>query len=261
MTPPTPVTPTPTRRLSAVVITRNEAPRIARCLQALAFADETVVLDSGSTDETVEIARAAGARVEVSIDWPGFGAQKNRALALARGDWIVLIDADEVVTAQLAQSIRAALAGPPACYALRRISTFLGTEIRWGDWRGDRVERLFPRGQAQFSDLPVHERLQTALPVRTLAGVLLHDTYRSVDDVNAKTERYAALGAQLLHQRGRRVSAAGAAGRAAWAWLRCYVLRAGFLDGSAGLQLAAMQARVTYGKYRLLRQLNRARAG
>jgi len=243
-------------RLSAVLIVHNEAARIDACLAALSFAVEIVVLDSGSTDDTVARARAHGARVEVSADWPGFGVQKNRVLDLARGDWIVLVDADEIVTPALATSIVQALAGPPRCLALHRVSRFLGSEIRWGDWRGDWVERLFPRGQARFSEVPVHERLQTPLPIERLAGDLLHDTYRTQADVDTKSLRYATLGAQALHAQGRRATRFGARARAAWAWLRCYLLRAGFLDGRAGLALARMQARVTFLKYDLLRQID-----
>jgi glycosyltransferase involved in cell wall biosynthesis len=243
--------------LSVAIITRDEAPRIARCIASVAFADEIVVLDSGSSDDTVAIARAAGARVEIASDWRGFGVQKNRVLERCSGDWILGLDADETVTPTLAAAIQAALAQPAACWGARRVSTFLGHEIRWGDWRGDVVWRLFPRGQARYSERLVHEDLVTTLPRRLLAGELAHETYRTLADVREKSARYAELGARELHARGRRVTGSGAAARAAWAFVRCYLLRAGFLDGSAGLQLARMQAAVTWGKYSRLRRITR----
>lgn len=246
------------RRLSVAIITKNEAPRIARCLQSVAWADEIVILDSGSTDGTPDIARTMGARVQQSADWPGFGPQKNRAIDLATGDWVLVLDADETVTPELAAAIRAALDGPPRGYELRRWSTFLGNTIRFGDWRNDVVLRLFPRGAARFTDVPVHERLVTALPVARLGGVLLHETYRSLEDVLDKTNRYSTLGAQDRLARGKSASLPGAVLRGAWAWFRCYLLRLGFLDGAAGYMLAVMQAQVTYYKYAKLRELRRA---
>ncbi len=246
-------------RLSVIVITRNEAPRIARCLHSVAWADERVVLDSGSTDGTPELARQLGARVHHSSDWPGFGAQKNRAIDLAQGDWVLVLDADEWLTPELADAMRAALAGPPRAYTLLRRSTFLGVTIRHGDWRNDRVLRLFPRGQARFTEVPVHERLETTLPTRDLAGTLLHETYRTLEDVLEKTNRYSTLGAHDRLQRGKSATLPGAVLRGLWAWFRCYVLRLGLLDGSAGYMLAVMQAQVTYYKYAKLRLLAKAR--
>ncbi len=243
--------------LSVAIITRDEAPRIARCITSVAFADEIVVLDSGSSDDTVAIARAAGARVEIATDWRGFGVQKNRALERCSGDWILALDADETVTPALAGAIQSALAQPAACWGARRVSTFLGHEIHWGDWRGDVVWRLFPRGQARFSERLVHEDLVTTLPRRLLAGELAHETYRTLDDVREKSARYAELGARELHARGRRVTRPGAALRAGWAFVRCYLLRAGFLDGKTGLLLARMQATVTWGKYSRLMRMTR----
>lgn len=242
-------------RLSVSIITKNEAGRIGRCLAAVAWADEIVVLDSGSTDATADIARQAGARVEITADWPGFGAQKNRALDLCTGDWILALDADETVTPRLAHAIRAAVTRNDAvCWGVKRVSTFLGHTIRWGDWRNDVVWRLFPRGRARFSEVPVHERLDGPLPQRILDGELLHETYRTLEDVHEKTERYAALGAQQLRARGRSSTRLEPSLRAGWAFARCYLLRRGFLDGAAGLMLARMQAAVTFRKYAKLRQ-------
>ncbi|HEY9063440.1 MAG TPA: glycosyltransferase family 2 protein, partial [Burkholderiaceae bacterium] len=172
--------------LSVVLITHNEAANIAACLESVAFADEWIVLDSGSTDATAEIARRFGATVVIASDWPGFGAQKNRALALARGRWVLSLDADERVTPELAASIRQALAddGAAAGYELSRLSNFCGQWMRHGDWYPDRVLRLFRREAARFSDDRVHERLIVdpgAGGIGRLAGELLHHSMPTLD--------------------------------------------------------------------------------
>jgi glycosyltransferase involved in cell wall biosynthesis len=270
-------------QLSIIVITKNEAHRIERCLRSVAFADELIVVDSGSTDETVARARACGARVTVT-DWPGFGPQKNRALALARGRWVLSIDADEEVDDELRAAIlnvvrksaptpvaSAPSAGesagdgaagarpdaaprtgtePPCGYWVRRSSRFCGTTIRFGDWRRDRVLRLFLRGRARFSDDLVHERVICPLPHAELAGGLLHDSVDSMPDAIEKAERYARLGARKLRQRGRG-GLLSALVHGGWAFVRGYLLRLGFLDGRPGLSIAALNAWGTYRRYRL----------
>jgi len=239
--------------LSVTVITKNEAHRIERCLRSVPFADELVVLDSGSADDTVAIARRCGARTSVAPDWPGFGPQKNRALAMARGRWVLSLDADEQVDARLARAIREAVARDgdgPAGYWLRRRSTFCGTPIRHGDWRNDRVLRLFRRELARFSEDAVHERVLCPAPHGELEGWLLHDSVDSMPDAIEKAERYARLGAGKLRARGRGglVSALLHGG---WAFVRGYLLRLGFLDGRPGLSIAALNAWGTYRRYRL----------
>lgn len=242
----------PSPLLSVTVITKNEAHRIERCLRSVDFADERIVLDSGSTDGTVALARRLGARVEVSPDWPGFGPQKNRALDLAQGRWVLSIDADEEVTPGLRASILAALAvddGSDA-YWITRSSSFCGQPIRHGDWRNDRVLRLFRRSRARFTNDPVHERVDCPGTHRELAGLLLHDSIDSIADALEKTERYARLGASRLRARGRGgpVSALVHGG---WTFIRGYLLRLGFLDGRAGYTIAALNARGTFLRYRL----------
>lgn len=244
----------PSPRLSVVVITKNEAHRIERCLRSVAFADEVIVLDSGSTDDTVAIARRTGARVERTPDWPGFGPQKNRALALAGGDWVFSIDADEEVTPALRDAVLAVVEGRAgagfAGWWVTRSSSFCGRTVRHGDWRNDRVLRLFRREAARFSDDVVHERVLCPGPHGRLDGLLLHDSVDSLEDAREKTERYARLGAAKLRARGRGGLAA-ALTHAAWTFLRGYLLRLGFLDGRAGLSIAALNARGTYLRYRL----------
>src|SRR5690606_33239293 len=162
-------------RLSVIIITRNEAANIEACLQSVGFADECIVLDSGSTDDTVALAAAFGARVETTADWPGFGPQKNRALDLATGDWVLSLDADERVTPELAQEIQAVLREADfEAYDMPRLSSFCGRFMRHSGWWPDRVVRLFRRGAARFTDAAVHERVDARGPIGHLQPHLLH---------------------------------------------------------------------------------------
>lgn len=247
--------------LSVILITRNESRNVLACLQSVAFADEWVVVDSGSSDDTREIAQAFGAHVVQTDDWPGFGPQKNRALALARGRWVLSIDADERVSPELAARIRevvALSAGVPAAYELSRLSSFCGQWMRHGDWYPDRVLRLFRREAGRFSDDRVHERVIVQGEVARLQGPLLHDTMPGLDDALAKMNRYTTGRAQDLASAGRRSSVAGAFGHALWAFLRGYLLRRGFLDGRLGLVLALYVAEGTYYRHLKLWLLARA---
>ena len=239
--------------LSVAIIARNEAHRIARCLQSVAFADQIVVLDSGSTDDTVAIARGLGADVEVTPDWPGFGPQKNRALARCRYRWVLSIDADEQVSNALAAEIlrvlcEASSEATVAGYWLRRSSRYCGQVIRHGLWGNDRVLRLFERQRGRFTDARVHESLVCDGETRVLEGILVHDSVDSPEDARSKARRYAFLGAEALRARGRGGSLQGGV-HAGWSFVRGYLLRAGFLDGRFGLTLARLNAAGTFWKY------------
>ncbi|MEZ5729599.1 MAG: glycosyltransferase family 2 protein [Burkholderiaceae bacterium] len=238
--------------LSAVVITKNEARRLPRCLDSVAFADEIVVLDSGSTDDTIEIARQRGARVVSSDSWPGFGPQKNRALELAGGDWVLSIDADEAVDDRLRGEIQTVLSAAPVAYGywIERRSYYGERPVRFGDWAGDRVLRLVRQGHARFTDDAIHEQLQCREPHGELGGRLSHFTLDSFDDSIEKSKRYALAGAPRVAARGRGgpVSAALHAG---WSFVRGYVLRLGFVDGLDGLRVAAGNAYGTWLRYRI----------
>lgn len=247
---------TPT--LSVIVITRNEGARLQACLASVGFADEWVVVDSGSTDDTVAIARSFGAKVVQTPDWPGFGPQKNRALDLATGDWVFSIDADERVTPQLQGQIQQAVARPTFdAYAVGRRSSYCGQYMNHSGWYPDRVVRLLRRGKARFSDALVHESLHVEGPVGQLDGDLLHESYADFETVLDKTNRYSTAGAHDLHRKGVRGSFGKAVGHGLWAFLRTYLLRRGFLDGRLGVALALSNAETTYYRYLKLWLLQR----
>ena len=254
--------PLPAVRLSVIVITKNEAARLPTCLASVAFADELIVVDSASTDNTAALARGFGARVIVTTDWPGFGPQKQRALDAATGDWVLCIDADEWLDDGLAAAIKAIsqapLANAPSAhYAVGRMSAFCGQWMRAGSWYPDVGIRLFKRGSARFSPDQVHERLLLERPSGTasttkppeLPGLLLHNSMSGLHDAVDKMNRYSSGRAADLRARGRRGGVGRAVGHGLWAFFRGYVLRRGFLDGRLGFVLAALDGQASYFRY------------
>ena len=237
--------------LSIVIITKNEQAMIRRCLGSAAWATEIVVLDAGSSDDTVQIARQSGAKVHIAPDWPGFGPQKNRALALATGDWVLSLDADEWVTPELRAEIERAIAapGPHAAFKIPRLSSYCGRFMRHSGWWPDYVTRLFSRGQARFSDDMVHERLIVDGTVGVLREPLRHEAIRDLDEALVKMNAYSTAGAMMRFGRGKTASLAGAVWHGAWTFFRTYVLRAGFLDGREGFMLAVSNAEGAYYRY------------
>jgi glycosyltransferase involved in cell wall biosynthesis len=241
-------------RLSVIVITKNEAQRLAQCLRSVPFADEIVVVDSGSSDDTVAVARAHGARVIETTDWPGFGPQKNRALDAASGRWVLSLDADEWLSDELAQQVRQVVEAPlsdaaPAAYLVPRLSSFCGQWMRHSGWYPDRIERLFQRGKARFSNNLVHERLQVEGAVAALGGHLMHDSIPTLHIAVDKMNRYSTGRAEDLLREGRRGGLGRALGHGLWAFLRTYFLKRGFLDGRLGLVLAINNAEASYYRY------------
>jgi glycosyltransferase involved in cell wall biosynthesis len=241
--------------LSVTIITRDESRNIGDCLDSVSFADQRVVLDSGSTDDTVELARAHGAEVTVAADWPGFGPQKNRALDLARSPWVLCLDADERVTPQLRAEIEEQIArhGEQAvAFEIPRLTQFCGVWIRHCGWTPDFVLRLFRLGQARFSDDWVHESLrpsQQGVRIIRLRHPLLHYSYPTPDHYWRKLERYSRDWARQRHARGQRTSMGRAALSGLVAFVRSYFLRLGFLDGAMGFAVCTMQAQAAFGKY------------
>jgi glycosyltransferase involved in cell wall biosynthesis len=245
--------------LSVILITRNEAANIRACLQSIAWADEIIVVDSGSTDNTVTIARQMGAQI-YEHDWIGFGPQKNRALSYASKDWVFSIDADERMSPELRAEIEQAMrSGETDGYFCPRLSQFCGQFIRHSGWYPDYVLRLFKRGTGRFSDSLVHESVLLTGQTGKLKNPLLHYSYLTSDDVERKVEHYSTAAAQQMFQSGKRSGRVGAALSGGWAFVRTYLLRLGALDGSAGWNIARMNARTTYLKYRKLAALNSAR--
>lgn len=247
-------------KLSVIIITKNEADNIRACLESVAWAEEIVVVDSGSSDTTVEICRELGAQVH-EHDWPGFGIQKNRALSYATHEWVFAIDADERVTPELrTQLIKAIEEDSEDGFYVPRLSQFCGRFIRHSGWYPDYVLRLFRRTKGRFSDDMVHERVILEGPAGRLTSPLLHYSYLNEADVQRKTKQYARAGAMQMFKSGKTASLADAPLRAGWAFVRTYCLRLGFLDGMAGYDIALMNARTTYLKYNQLKALNSAKS-
>jgi glycosyltransferase involved in cell wall biosynthesis len=235
--------------LSGIVITLNEAANIGACLDSIAFCDERIVVDCGSTDATVEIARQKGARVE-SKEWQGYGPQKNYALSLASGTWVLSLDADERVTPELAAAIKTAMADPTADgWEFPRLSSFCGRQMRHSGWYPDYVLRLFRRGTASFSDVIVHERVICRGTVKRLGPPLIHHPVLKLEDALSRMDRYSTASAKAIVASGRKVSFMTGIGHGLFSFFKTYVLRAGFLDGAEGFLLAVANAEGSYYRY------------
>lgn len=236
--------------LSVIIITKNEAINIRACLESVAWAGEIIVVDSGSTDGTLEIAREFTSHVYVHEDWPGFGAQKNRALGYASREWVLSVDADERVTPDLRAEIETVLLGAKADgYEIPRLSNFCGRFIRHSGWHPDYVLRLFTREKGRFSDSLVHESVQLQGTKARLRQPLLHYTYRDFEDVLAKLNSYSSAASVMLQRKGRKGGLTQAVLHGLWSFIRTYFLRMGFLDGREGFMLAVMNAENSYYRY------------
>lgn len=240
-------------KLSVVLIVKNEAQHIEDCLATVAWADEIVVLDAGSTDDTVARARRYTERVEISANWHGFGIQRQRAQSLASGDWVLMLDADERVSPGLAEEIRGVVQANErhTAYALPRLSWCFGRFIRHSGWYPDYVVRLYPRDKGHYNDNLVHEKVQlkAGMQVRRLRSDLLHFTYDSLHHYLTKSAQYAEAWADQRQQQGRQASLAQGIFHGVGCFMRMYVLRLGVLDGKQGLLLALLSAHSTFAKY------------
>lgn len=244
------------RPLSVVIIAKDEADRIEDCLRSVAWAEEIVVLDSGSSDATCAIARRYTDRV-YQLPWSGFGPQKQAAVELARHDWILNLDCDERVTPELVTEIKAVLALEQQrdAYSVPR-RTFVGnTEIKHCGWYPDRTVRLFNRTKARYSDSLVHERVMTDSAPAECSGHLLHYSFNGLGDLLIKLNSYSDLSARQLHDQGRRCSLFDLTARPLFAFFKTYLLKAGVLDGVAGLMISVTTALLTFAKYLKLREL------
>tara|TARA_Y100001934_G_C12339631_1_gene769481 strand:+ start:641 stop:1393 length:753 start_codon:yes stop_codon:yes gene_type:complete len=244
--------------VTACILVKNEADRLPRILPSLDIFEEILVFDSGSEDQSVQMCLDAGARVE-EVQWEGFGATRKKLFSAASSPWIFWIDADEVVTADLARELMDLFAGSEPekrGYEVNRIVRFDGRWIRHGEWFPDWNLRLFRADSWSMEELAVHERvdLQGGKPDR-LDGLLEHHTYRSWDDLRARSERYAALWAEQQSAAGRRPFFLEGVMRACWKLFRAFVLRGGFMDGILGFKIAFANAFEVYLKYQLLFRL------
>ena len=235
--------------LSVIIITKNEGLNIRACLESVAWADEIIVVDSGSQDNTVAICREFTPNV-YSHDWPGFGAQKNRALDYASKNWVLSLDADERVSPELRAEIQFVIRERREdAYEIPRLSSFCGHYIYHSGWRPDYVTRLFKRAAGKFSDDLVHERVIVNGSTGKLRQSILHESFRNADELLDKINHYSTASALMLHRKGRTSTLKMAIAHALWAFVRTYILRAGFLDGREGFMLSVSTAEGTYYRY------------
>ena len=245
-------------KVSVTVITKNEAADIGDALKSVAWADELVVVDSMSSDDTVATARKDTEHVVVR-EWSGYVAQKNYAASIARHDWIFSLDADERVTPELAEEVKAVLAGSPAYagYRMPRVTRHLGRWIRSTDWYPDWQLRLYDRRAAEWTGRRVHESVSVRGSVGNLRGELQHFAYRDISEHLETIDRYTTYAAQQMHEDGRHAGVLQLAGHPPLAFLRNYLLRGGVRDGVPGLIVSAMNAYYVFLKFAKLWELDR----
>jgi glycosyltransferase involved in cell wall biosynthesis len=245
--------------LSACIITLNEADRIGRCLAALEFCDEIIVVDSHSTDGTLEIAARHGARV-IERDWPGYRSQKQFANDVAAHEWVLSVDADEWVTPGLrAEILELKARGFPGVvgYSVPRLTAYFGGFLRHGNAWPDRKIRLFRRDAARWSGYEVHEKIAVDGPVGRLRAPLEHHAYRDLDDHLRRIDRYAQLMAEEMHRAGRRCTLVAAFFHPFWRFVRGILIKRGLLDGWRGWLFHSIEAGYVHRKYLRLWALSR----
>lgn len=239
--------------LSAVLIVKNEEKILDACLETISWADEIIVVDAGSSDKTIEIAKSYTSKVYSEPDWRGYGIQRQRAQAYASGDWVIMLDADEQISEELSVSIQHVVDNndQTKVYAVGRLSWVFGRFIRHSGWYPDYVIRLYPRNRGQYGEEKVHEKLhfKDDMQVVRLKGDLLHYTYRDLEHYLVKSAGYAAAWAEQRQARGKRSSLLQGFWHGLACFLRMYVFRLGFLDGRQGLLLAMLSGHSTFVKY------------
>jgi len=235
--------------LSVILITKNESTHISRCLESVSWADEIIVLDSGSSDDTVEQCKNFTDLV-FETDWPGFGPQKQRALDKATGDWVLSIDADEWVTPELKGEIFEAIkSNTTNGFSIPRLSRYCGREMKHGGWWPDHVLRLFQRQHGHFTDDVVHERVIVNGTKSNLKHPLKHDAFVDTSEVLVKINQYSSLGAEKLLSKGKKTSFGKILIKTFWTFFKTYILKLAFLDGRQGFMLSVSNAEGTYYKY------------
>lgn len=236
--------------ISVILIAKNEACNVVRCLDSVRWADEIIVFDSGSTDDTVELCKQYTPHVFVT-DWPGFGPQKNRALDKVTSDWVLTLDADEFLSPELSQKIQEIIISPQAknIYKIRRITQFCGQYLYYGDWKSDYPLKLFKRHKARFKDVPIHEALVGEGKVGKIKEIIWHHSYGSLEDMINKMNTYSTLSALQFGAEGKTGGILKASLKALWTFLRGYIFKFGFLDGKYGFLLAIANAEGCFYKY------------
>lgn len=248
-------------QLSATIITLNEEQNIAGCLASLDFVDEIIVVDSGSTDTTEALCRANPRVRFFRQEWPGFGKQKNRAAQLARHDWILNIDADERVSPLLRSSLEQFRETGCSAARMARENYFGSRWIRHCGWYPDYSVRLYDRRSCSFSERSVHETLQYEGTIATLAGNLIHRSYRDISDYLRRADRYSTLAAQEMHLAGKTVAPGSLLIKPVATFIKMYLIRKGFLEGRMGFVLSALYAYYTFCKYAKLAELHTLHTG
>ncbi|HKY69528.1 MAG TPA: glycosyltransferase family 2 protein [Gammaproteobacteria bacterium] len=237
-------------KLSVIIVTKNEAHNIRACLESIAFANEVILYDCGSTDGTPEIALQYTQKVTVTKDWPGDGPQKNRALKDATQDWVLCLDADERVSSLLAQEIQETIPSTPYdAFSIPFHSYYCGHLIRFGAWRGERHVRLFKRQKGRFTEDKVHCHLQVLGKTGKLKQSVLHYPFHHLGSMLHKLNDYSTQSAASLFQAGKKASLFTAISHGFWAFFQSYFLKFGFLDGKEGFILAVSNGQGTYYRY------------
>lgn len=244
-------------KITACIVCMNEADNIARCIESLAICDEVIVVDSHSTDGTREIARGLGAQV-IERDWPGFGPQKEFAVAQASHEWVLCLDADEWLSPQLAAEIQALEFEDQVGFHLPRLSWYFGEWVKYGAWYPDHQLRLYQRSHGHWGGKAPHEKVEVDGEVGRLAGDLLHRPYRSMSDHLRKIDAYTSTMARDLHARGKRAGLVGLVLRPGFHFWKFYLLQGACWRGRRGLVLALLHAHYAFAKYAKLWALQRA---
>lgn len=236
-------------KISVAIITLNAASELDRCLASVSFADQVVVLDQNSADETAEVCRRHGAELH-QTKWLGFGSTKNKAVSKCRNSWVLSVDTDEVVTPELRRAIEELPEdSESAAFTVNRLSRFLGRWIRHCGWHPEYVVRLFHKERAGFNDKPVHESIETVGTVNRLPGLLHHYTYESMEQYVDKLNRYTTLAAEEMHAEGRRGSLPMAVLRCQSTFWRMWIFQGGMLDGWPGFVLCLSSSFYVLSKY------------
>ena len=241
-------------KISAVMIVKNESENLKRCLPALTWTDEIVVLDTGSEDDSIKVAQSYGAKTSKLEFWEGFGKAKQKAVELAENDWIITLDADELLSEDLQEELKALKEQDflNCAWRLKRKSFYEGKLIHFCGWQNDRPLRVFNRLKGNFNNYPVHEGVKTEMEKRCCKGILYHYPYKDKETHFQKMRFYGEIGAKELAKKGKKSNPVTALLRAAAKFLRMFILQLGFLDGRAGFLLCTRSAWGVWYKYHYL---------